>query len=159
MGNIIFATLFFHIIATRDVQMSPQEKMPMKGYVINIEKATVENNYFRKVLYTAKNMQLVLMNLKPGEDIGEEIHQLDQFIRIESGEGKAILNGIVHMISDGFSIIVPAGTRHNLINTSSNKPLKIYTLYAPPNHLDGTIHKTKADAEKDEEHFEGITTE
>ena len=103
-------------------------------------------------------MQLVLMNLKPGEDIGEEIHQLDQFIRIESGEGKAILNGIVHMISDGFSIIVPAGTRHNLINTSSNEPLKIYTLYSPPNHLDGTTHKTKADAEKDEEHFEGVTT-
>lgn len=159
MGNIIFATLFLHTIATGDVQMLPKEKMPMKGYVINIEKATVENNYFRKVLYTAKNMQLVLMNLKPGEDIGEEIHQLDQFIRIESGEGKAILNGIVHMISDGFSIIVPAGTKHNLINTSSSKPLKIYTLYAPPNHLDGTIHKTKADAEKDEEHFEGITTE
>lgn len=159
MGNIIFATLFLHTIATVDVQMLPKEKMPMKGYVINIEKATVENNYFRKVLYTAKNIQLVLMNLKPGEDIGEEIHQLDQFIRIESGEGKAILNGIVHMISDGFSIIVPAGTRHNLINTSLSKPLKIYTLYAPPNHLDGTTHKTKADAEKDEEHFEGVTTE
>jgi mannose-6-phosphate isomerase-like protein (cupin superfamily) len=139
--------------------MLPKEKMPMKGYVINIEKATVENNYFRKVLYTGKNMQLVLMNLKPGEDIGEEIHQLDQFIRIEDGEGKAILNGIVHMISDGFSIIVPAGTKHNLINTSSSKPLKIYTLYAPPNHLDGTTHKTKADGEKDEEHFEGTITE
>ena len=159
MGNIIFATLFFHIIATGSVQMLPKEKMPMKGYVINIEKATVENNDFRKVLYTAKNMQLVLMNLKPSEDIGEEIHQLDQFIRIESGEGKAILNGTVHMISDGFSIIVPAGAKHNLINTSSNKPLKIYTLYSPPNHFDGTIHKTKADAEKNEEHFKGITTE
>lgn len=159
MGNVIFATLLLHTIATIDVQMLPKEKMPMKGYVINIEKATIENNYFRKVLYTAKNMQLVLMNLKPGEDIGEEIHQLDQFIRIESGEGKAILNGIVHLISDGFSIIVPAGTKHNLINTSSSKPLKIYTLYAPPNHHDGTTHKTKADGEKDEEHFEGTTTE
>lgn len=159
MGNIIFATILLHTIATVDVQILPKEKTPMKGYVINIEKATIENNYFRKVLYTGKNMQLVLMNLKPGEDIGEEIHQLDQFIRIESGEGKAILNGIVHTISDGFSIIVPAGTRHNLMNTSSSKPLKIYTLYAPPNHLNGTTHKTKADAEKDEEHFDGTTTE
>jgi mannose-6-phosphate isomerase-like protein (cupin superfamily) len=131
----------------------------MKGYVINIEKAAIENNYFRKVLYTAKNMQLVLMSLKPGEDIGEEIHHLDQFIRIEAGEGKAILNGTAYTIKDGFSIVVPAGTRHNLINTSSNKPLKIYTLYSPPNHLDGTIHKTKADAKEHEEHFEGITTE
>lgn len=159
MRSIILATLFLHAITTVDAQMLPKEKTPMKGYVINIEKATIENSYFRKVLYTAKNMQLVLMSLKPGEDIGEEMHQLDQFLRIESGEGKAILNGTVHMISDGFSIIVPAGTKHNLINTSSNKPLKIYTLYAPPNHLDGTIHKTKADAEKNEEHFTGITTE
>lgn len=159
MGSIIFATLFFHLIGAIDSQSLPKERVNMKGHVINLEKAAIENNYFRKVLYTAKNMQLVLMNLKPGEDIGEEIHQLDQFIRIESGEGKAILNGIVHMISDGFSIIVPAGTKHNLINISSSKPLKIYTLYAPPNHLDGTIHKTKADAKKDEEHFNGTTTE
>lgn len=159
MGNIIFSALFLHTIATIDFQSLPKEKVHMKGYVINIEKAAIENNHFRKVLYTAKNIQLVLMSLKPGEDIGEEIHQLDQFIRIESGEGKAILNGTVYMINDGFSIVVPAGTRHNLINTSSSKPLKIYTLYSPPNHLDGTIHKTKADAEKNEEHFEGITTE
>lgn len=159
MENIIFSTLFLHAIATIDFQMLPKEKVHMKGYVINIEKAAIENNYFRKVLYTTKNMQLVLMSLKPGEDIGEEIHQLDQFIRIESGEGKAILNGTAYTINDGFSIVVPAGTRHNLINTSSSKPLKIYTLYSPPNHLDGTIHKTKANAEKHEEHFEGITTE
>jgi len=131
----------------------------MKGHVINIEKAAIENNDFRKVLYTAKNMQLVLMSLKPSEDIGEEIHQLDQFLRIESGEGKAILNGIEHKISDGFSVLVPSGTKHNLINTSSSKPLKIYTLYSPPNHRDGTIHKTKAEAEGQEEHFDGITTE
>jgi len=131
----------------------------MKGHVINIEKAAIENNDFRKVLYTAKNMQLVLMSLKPSEDIGEEIHQLDQFLRIESGEGKAILNGIEHKISDGFSVLVPSGTKHNLINTSSSKPLKIYTLYSPPNHRDGVIHKTKADAEANEEHFDGITTE
>lgn len=139
--------------------MLSKEKKSKKGHVVNIEKATIENNYFRKVLYTAENMQLVLMSLKPGEDIGEEIHQLDQFFRIESGEGKAILNGTSHKVGDGFSIIVPAGTRHNLINTSSKEPLQIYTLYAPPNHLDGTIHKTKAEAEKDEEHFEGVTTE
>lgn len=131
----------------------------MKGNVINIEKAAMENNDFRKVLYTAKNIQLVLMSLKAGEDIGEEIHQLDQFLRIESGEGKAILNDTEYKISDGFSILVPAGTKHNLINTSSSKSLKIYTLYSPPNHLDGTIHKTKAEAEEYEEHFDGHTTE
>lgn len=159
MGNIIFAALFLHVIATIDFQTLPKEKVDMKGYVINIENAANENNFFRKVLYTAKNIQLVLMSLKPGEDIGEETHQLDQFIRIESGEGKAILNGTAYKISDGFGIVVPAGTKHNLINTSSSKPLKIYTLYSPPNHLDGTIHKTKADAEEHEEHFEGTTTE
>lgn len=159
MENIIFSALFLHAIATIDFQTLPKEKVHMKGHVINIEKAAIENNYFRKVLYTAKNLQLVLMSLKPGEDIGEEVHQLDQFIRIESGEGKAILNGTAYSINDGYSVIVPAGTRHNLVNTSSSKPLKIYTLYSPPNHLDGTIHKTKADAEAHEEHFKGITTE
>lgn len=160
MKNIIFAALFLQSIATIDLQKTlPNEKVNMKGYVINIEKAAIENNNFRKVLYTAKNMQLVLMSLKPGEDIGEEVHKLDQFIRIESGEGKAIMNGTPHMISDGFSVVVPAGTKHNFINTSSSKPLKMYTLYSPPNHLDGTIHKTKIDAEKHEEHFDGRTTE
>lgn len=150
MGNIIFAALFLHqAITTQDFQISSKEKgKDMQGFVINIEKAAIENNYFRKVLYTAKNIQLVLMSLKPNENIGEEIHQLDQFIRIESGEGKAILNGVTNNISDGFSIVIPAGTKHNIINTSSSKPLKIYTLYSPPNHPDGTIHKTKADAEE-----------
>jgi mannose-6-phosphate isomerase-like protein (cupin superfamily) len=99
------------------------------------------------------------MSLKPGEDIGEEIHQLDQFIRCEKGEGKAILDGISHKISDGFSVIVPAGAKHNIINTSPNKSLKLYTLYSPPNHRDGIIHKTKSDAEALEEHFDGETTE
>lgn len=131
----------------------------MKGYIINIEKAAIENQYFRKVLYTAKHCQLVVMSLKPGEDIGEEIHELDQFIRCEEGHGKAILDDVVHKISNGFSVIIPAGTKHNIINTSSDKPLKLYTLYAPPNHVDGTIHKTKADAEANEEHFDGVTTE
>lgn len=132
----------------------------MKGYITNIEKLSLENDYFRQVLYTAKNSQLVVMSLKPSEDIGEETHQLDQFIRCESGQGKAILDGVENAISDGFVVVVPAGTKHNIINTSGEKPLKLYTLYSPPNHLDGTIHKTKADAIADEkEHYNGVTTE
>ncbi|HEY4503268.1 MAG TPA: cupin domain-containing protein [Candidatus Paceibacterota bacterium] len=132
----------------------------MKGYIANIEKITEENQNFRQVLYTAKYSQLVVMSLKSNEDIGEETHQLDQFIRCESGQGKAVLDGVEHEISDGFSVVVPAGTKHNIINTSSDKPLKLYSLYSPPNHLDGTIHKTKADALADEgEHFNGVTTE
>jgi mannose-6-phosphate isomerase-like protein (cupin superfamily) len=132
----------------------------MKGYVTNIEQASIENEYFRKVLYTDTRVQLVVMNLKPNEEIGEEVHQLDQFIRIEEGEGKAVLDGEDHVIGDGYAIVVPQGTRHNIINTSGDKPMKLYTVYAPPNHKDGTIHKTKADAEADEaEHFDGRTTE
>ncbi|MEK7626696.1 MAG: cupin domain-containing protein [Patescibacteria group bacterium] len=133
----------------------------MKGYVENIEKLAKENNNFRKVLYTAKNNQLVLMALKPGEEIGEEIHQMDQFLRIEEGEGKAILDGIEHAIADGSAIIVPAGAKHNIVNTSSDKPMKLYTVYSPPNHVDGIIHITKVQAEADEErdHFDGKTTE
>lgn len=132
----------------------------MKGFVINIEKNSLQNENFRKVLYTAKNCQLVVMSLKPGEDIGEEVHQLDQFIRCEAGQGKAILNDIPHPISDGFAVLVPAGTKHNIVNTSKEKPLKLYTVYSPPNHRDGVIHKTKADAQaNEEEHFDGITTE
>ncbi len=131
----------------------------MKGYVTNIEKASLENEDFRQVLYTAKNCQLVLMSLQPGEDIGEEVHQLDQFIRCESGTGKTILDGEEHDYTDGFAVLIPAGTRHNIVNTSTDKPMKLYTIYAPPNHKDGTVHKTKADAEKDEEQFDGVTTE
>jgi mannose-6-phosphate isomerase-like protein (cupin superfamily) len=132
----------------------------MDGYVINIEKASLENENFRKVLYTAKNCQLVVMSLKPGEDIGMEVHQLDQFIRVESGTGKTVLNGKEHELQDGYAVIVPAGTEHNIINTSSEKEMKLYTVYAPPNHLDQTIHVTKADAQADEgEHFDGKTTE
>lgn len=130
----------------------------MKGYVANIEKLSLQNENFRKVLYTAKNCQLVVMSLKPGEDIGEEIHQLDQFFRCEKGQGKAVLNDVPHEISDGFAVVVPAGTKHNIINTSKNEPLKLYTVYSPPNHRDGVVHKTKADAEKDEEHFDGVTS-
>jgi mannose-6-phosphate isomerase-like protein (cupin superfamily) len=132
----------------------------MKGYIENIEQLTVENDYFRKVLYTDANVQLVVMSLKPKEDIGEEVHELDQFIRVESGEGKSILDGVEHELKDGFALVIPKGTRHNIINTSADKSMKLYTVYAPPNHKDGTIHKTKSDAEADEsEHFDGITTE
>ena len=132
----------------------------MKGYIKNIEELSLENQNFRQVLYTAKNSQLVVMSLKPNEDIGEEVHQLDQFIRCESGNGKAILDDIAYEINDGFAVVVPAGTKHNIINTSSDKPLKLYTLYSPPNHRDGVIHETKADALADEEeHFDGRTTE
>ncbi|KKT57617.1 MAG: hypothetical protein UW93_C0003G0013 [Parcubacteria group bacterium GW2011_GWC1_45_13] len=133
--------------------------MLMKGYVKNIEKLSLENENFRKVLYTAKNSQLVVMSLKSGEDIGEEIHQLDQFIRCESGEGKAVLDGVPHEIEDGFVVVVPAGAKHNVVNTSQEKPLKLYTLYSPPNHKDGVTHKTKAEAEADDEHFDSVTTE
>jgi mannose-6-phosphate isomerase-like protein (cupin superfamily) len=131
----------------------------MKGYVENIEKLSLENENFRKVLYTAKNCQLVLMSLNVGEEIGSEVHHLDQFLRIESGEGKAVLDGISHDISDGFAILVPAGTEHNIVNTGPTK-MKLYTVYAPANHRDGIIHNTKAEAEADEgEHFDGKTTE
>lgn len=125
----------------------------------NIEQLAINNKNFRRVLYTTKNCQLVVMYLQPGEDIGEETHTLDQFLRVEQGNGKTVLDGIEHEIKNGFAIIVPAGTKHNIINTSTTDPMKLYTLYAPPNHKDGTIHVTKADAEANEEHFDGKTTE
>ena len=128
----------------------------MNGLVTNIEKESLKNEYFRKVLYTSKHLQLVLMSLRPGEDIGEEVHQLDQFIRVEKSEGKLVLGGDERALTDGSAIIIPAGTLHNIINTSATEPLKLYTLYGPPNHKDGTVHKTKAEAEADEgEHYEG----
>lgn len=132
----------------------------MHGFVTDIEAASLENEYFRKVLYTDTRVQLVVMSLKPNEEIGAEVHELDQFIRIEAGEGKAVLNGVEHRIKDGSAIVIPQGTLHNIVNTSGDKPMKLYTLYAPPNHKEGTVHKTKADAEADEkEHFDGTTTE
>jgi mannose-6-phosphate isomerase-like protein (cupin superfamily) len=130
----------------------------MKGFVGNIEDIALGNENFRKVLYTAKNSQLVLMSLQAGEEIGEEIHQLDQFFRIEAGEGKAIIDGVEHAVSDGSAIVVPQGAKHNLINTG-NVPMKLYTIYSPPNHRDAIVHKTKEEAEKDEEVFDGETTE
>lgn len=131
----------------------------MKGFVGNIEKLSEENENFRKVLYTANNEQLVLMSLRPGEDIGEERHDLDQFLRVEHGSGVVILDGVQHEIKSGFAIIVPAGTTHNIVNTSQTKPMKLYTLYGPPAHKDKVVRKTKAEAEISEEHFDGKTTE
>lgn len=130
----------------------------MKGYISNIEKLSVENNNFRKVLYTDKNSQLVLMSLTAGEEIGEEIHDVTQFFRIEKGTGAAVLNGTSHELADGSVVVVPAGTKHNIINTGS-EPMKLYTLYMPPHHRDGVVHATKAEAEADTEHFDGVTTE
>jgi mannose-6-phosphate isomerase-like protein (cupin superfamily) len=131
----------------------------MKGYVANIEKLSLENENFRTVLYTDKNSQLVLMSLLPKEEIGEEIHDVDQFLRVEKGTGRAILNDISHDLADGSVIIVPAGTKHNIINTGVDE-MKLYTLYMPPHHRDGVIHKTKADAEADTtDEFDGTTSE
>ena len=131
----------------------------MKGYVINIENDTLENTDFRRVLYTAKNTQLVLMSLRANEEIGEEVHELDQFIRVEAGQGLAVLDDVAHRLSDGSAVIIPAGTKHNVINVSDTEELKLYTLYSPPEHRDGTVHKTKSDAIENEEHFDGKTTE
>ena len=130
----------------------------MKGFVQNIENIAVKNEDFRQVLYTAKNCQLGIMSLKPKEDIGMEVHKLDQFFRVEEGTGEAVLDGIHRIISAGFAVLVPAGTDHNIINTGTT-PMKLYTLYSPPNHRDGVIHHTRADAEKDDEQFDGKTTE
>jgi mannose-6-phosphate isomerase-like protein (cupin superfamily) len=131
----------------------------MTGYKENIEKLTLENNNFRKVLYTAKFSQLVLMSLKPSEEIGEEVHDGDQFFRFEKGHGQAILNGVSQEINDGDVLIVPAGTKHNIINLSQSAPLKLYTIYSPPHHRDGVIHATKQEAESDNEHFDGQTSD
>ena len=131
----------------------------MKGYVNNIEKLTLENENFRKVLYTAPHSQLVLMSIAPGDDIGEEVHHLDQFLRIEKGKGKAVLNDIEYALEDGTAVVVPAGVKHNIINVSSEEPLKLYSIYSPAEHKDGTIHTTKQEALENEEEFDGKTTE
>ncbi|MES2225335.1 MAG: cupin domain-containing protein [Patescibacteria group bacterium] len=131
----------------------------MKGFVSNIEEDSLQNDNFREVLYTGTYMQLVVMSINPGEEIGEEVHGQDQFIRVEEGEGKAVLDGKEHELSDGFAVVVPAGTKHNIINTGTDS-LKLYTIYAAPHHKDGVIHKTKAAAEKDKtDEFLGDTTE
>ncbi len=122
----------------------------MKGYIANIEEETLKNEYFRKVLYTAPNSQLVVMNLKPKEEIGMEVHSLDQFIRVESGEGKVVLDGEESEIKDDYAVVIPSGTEHNVINTSEDKELKLYTIYSPPEHAPETIHKTKEEADEAE---------
>lgn len=131
----------------------------MKGHIINLEQETVGNADFRRVLYTGKNLQLVLMSIPAGGEIGEEVHaEHDQFLRVDQGAGEAVIDGFTTEISDGWSILVPAGARHNIRNTSV-ADLKLYTLYAPPEHKDGTVHATVADAMAASEHFDGKTSE
>lgn len=132
----------------------------MKGFTANIEKETLQNNNFRKVLYTAKHSQIVLMSLQPKEEIGLETHEEnDQFFRIEAGKGKCIIDGNEYVIKDGDAIIVPAGAKHNVINTSDTEALKLYTIYSPPNHKDAIVRKTKEEANTHKEKFDGDTTE
>ena len=131
----------------------------MKGFVANIEQLTESNSDFRRVLYTGKNLQLVLMAIEPGGEIGEEIHEdRDQFFRVETGSGEVLIDGTRSKIAPDDGIIVPAGARHNIINTGDT-PLRLYTLYAPPEHRDGTVHANKAEANASHEHFDGKTTE
>lgn len=134
----------------------------MKGFKVNIEKTTIENNNFREVLYTSAHSQLVLMCLKPNEEIGAEIHaDNDQFFRFESGHGKCIIDGTEYKVQNGDAVVVPAGAKHNIINTDKEKPLKMYTIYSPAHHRDGVIRTTKkeAEAKENEEEFDGKTTE
>jgi len=132
----------------------------MKGYKTNIEKDTLENNNFRKVLYTGKHSQLVLMSLQPREEIGLEVHEEnDQFFRFEKGQGKCIIDGNEYDLEDGAAVVVPAGARHNIINTSDAEELKLYTIYSPAHHKDGIVRATKKEAESEEAEFDGLTTE
>lgn len=132
----------------------------MKGFHNNIEQETLENEDFRRVLYTSGHSQLVLMCLAPGEDIGMEVHEEnDQFFRIESGRGTAVIDGNKYEISDGSAIVVPAGAEHNIINTGEHDTLQLYTIYSPPHHQDGVVRATKQDALDSEPHFDGVTSE
>ena len=131
-----------------------------RGYKVDLEKETKRNRYFRRVLYTTKNSQLVLMSLKPKEEIGEEIHKgIDQFFRFEQGRGAVVINGVRHAVKDGSAVIVPAGARHNVINTSASAGLRFYTIYSPPDHKDRIVHRTRADAMANDKEFDGRTTE
>lgn len=131
------------------------------GFYGNIEEESLQNDDFRKVIYTGTHSQLVLMSLKPNEEIGEETHpDNDQFMRVEKGEGKCVINGVEHELKDGMAILVPAGAKHNVMNTSSTEHFKLYTLYSPPHHLEGVIHETKKEAESDTtDEFDGETSE
>ena len=138
---------------------SSQEIADMKGFADNIEKLTVDNDNFRKVLYTGRNIQLVLMTIQPGDEIGAEIHRdRDQFFRFEAGTGEVWIDGVAVRVGANDGVVVPAGAEHNVINTGW-EPLRLYTIYGPPEHVDGTIHKTKADADAAHEHFDGRTSE
>jgi len=130
----------------------------MKGYAQDIESIATRNENFREVLYTARHCQLVVMALKPKEEIGAEVHKLDQFFRVEQGTGEAVMDGVTTAIRAGYAVIVPAGAKHNIINTGT-EALKLYTLYSPPNHRDGVVHATREDAQADTEHFDGRTSE
>jgi mannose-6-phosphate isomerase-like protein (cupin superfamily) len=125
----------------------------MPGYLVNIEKETLQNDNFRQVLHTAGHSQLVVMSLLPGEEIGEEVHHLDQFIRLEAGQGKVVLDGREYEVEADWAVVIPEGTRHNVINTSASEKLKLYSIYSPPEHAAGTIHATKAEAMAAEEHI------
>jgi mannose-6-phosphate isomerase-like protein (cupin superfamily) len=132
----------------------------MKGFRSNIEKDTLKNRNFRKVLYTSRHSQLVLMTLRPKEEIGAEVHgKNDQFLRFEAGRGHVLIDGNKYPVKDGDAVIVPAGTKHNVVNTSATEELKLYTIYSPPHHKDGIVRKTKEEAEANEEDFDGKTTE
>ena len=132
----------------------------MKGFYTNIEKATLENGNYRKVLYLSKHCQIVLMTLRPKEEIGMEVHpDNDQFFRFESGVGKCIIDGNEYALGDGVAIIIPAGAKHNIINTSETEELKMYTIYSPAHHKDGIVRATKQEAEANEAEFDGVTTE
>ena len=130
----------------------------MKGYAQNLEAEALDNTDFRRVIYTAAHCQLVLMSIPAMGDIGMEVHKVDQFFRLEEGVGEAVMDGVHTPIWPGFAVLVPAGTKHNIVNTGSD-PLKLYTLYMPPHHRNGVVHKTRGDAEKDQEHFDGKTSE
>jgi mannose-6-phosphate isomerase-like protein (cupin superfamily) len=137
----------------------PASSPPKKGFVADIETLTEDNNDFRRVLYTGKHLQLVLMSLRPGEEIGAEVHPaVDQFFRIEEGEGEVHIDGVAKRVRGSDAFIVPAGATHNVVNKGDG-PLKLYTIYAPPEHRDGIVRATKADAQASEEHFDGKTTE
>lgn len=132
----------------------------MKGFKSNIEKDTLKNKNFRKVLYTGQHLQLVLMSLKPKEEIGAEVHaENDQFLRFEVGKGRVIIDKTTYSVKDGDAVIVPAGAKHNVINVSATEDLKLYTIYAPPHHKDQIVRKTKESAEANDEEFDGKTTE
>ena len=160
VASAVLMSMGFGMALAQQTSSVKQNKkgVVMKGFVQDIEDLAVKNADFRRVLYTTKQCQLVLMTLKPKEEIGAEVHKSDQFFRVEEGTGEAVLDGVRTPIRAGFAVVVPAGVNHNIINTG-NVPMKLYTLYAPPNHRDGVVHHTRADAEADNEHFDGKTTE